>query len=240
MVPRKTWDEPLFQWKPLIEPTSYSAIDWPRLEAARRWEALLSTSPPSAYRDGDCIVTPGYHNDPQGDAMSSEAKGVFIGSAPTGYITLGYDPDTIQISYEPMKPNKEQPMSETAAVVNDLRRLADKGEDINAISKEVDRLKTAQKHRIVNGLKGLADLAILEKPMGSRFVVAYWKDNEAGSLEGIDYAKDKSFPADDEEDESRVYVQPGDFPVSGEYYTMKHFKALLDNREIPYHIAYFD
>lgn len=182
------------------------------------------------YDDAIEIVTPGY-NVPQGDTMSLFPDGVSI-SYSSGTVIVGFDSSA----------SKEMPMSsEASKMASDLHRIAERcNGDINVISKEVDAIKAARKNRIVNGLKGLADLAIIEKPEGSRFVLAYFKDNEAGALEGVDYAKDKYISEDDEDDEYRVYVQPGDAPVSGEYYTMKRLKECLDEREIPYHIAYFD
>lgn len=232
----------------------FSAIDWEKLRRSRYLRELRG--------DWLEIVTPDYQSS-QGDSMSlygcgdpgcvqchpqtavrtsNASQGDAMSIFPSGSISIGYMPNsTITVSYEPVANKEQSSMSpEASKLTSDLRHLVEKGEDISAISKEVDAIKVSRKHRIVNGLKGLADLAIMEKPEGHRFVLAYFKDNEARTLEGVDYAKDTYISEDDEDDEYRVYVQPGDAPVSGEYYTMKRLKECLDEREIPYHIAYFD
>ncbi|TAK97392.1 MAG: hypothetical protein EPO08_21320 [Rhodospirillaceae bacterium] len=135
--------------------------------------------------------------------------------------------------------NKEQSMStKTRRLVEDLRELDEA--EFPAISSEIDALKARNKARIEQNLRGMADLATMSKPKGAPFVIAYFKDGSAKTLEGVDYAKGCYISEKEEGNDNRVYVHGRDYPVSGGAASMDSLKRLLDKRGIPFAVRYFD
>ena len=148
--------------------------------------------------------------------------------------------DALKAVFEPPTKNKEQSMSSstTQRALEAVRDL--EASELPTISQEVKALLERNKARIVQSLKGAADLAIMSKSKGSRFVIVYWRNNKVNALEGVDYAKDQYIEEKRESDALRVYVDGSDYPVSGTQSSMNTLRKIMDTREIPYHIAYFE
>ena len=128
--------------------------------------------------------------------------------------------------------------TKTHRLVEDLRELDET--QLPAISNEIDAIKAKTKARMEQNLRGVADLAVMGKPKGSPFVVVYWRNNKACTLEGVDYAKGQYIDEKRESDERRVYVHGDDYPVSGNHTSMDALRKTLKLREIPYVTRYFD
>lgn len=258
MVPRKIWDSPVFQWKPLIEPTprtfKYPFGPMPPLQPSTALNLTEMLASGQAKRINDHtieVVTPGYHST-QGATMSSVPRTCGIpGCTVCPPVTMSYDAAR-KIAEEAMRyyailpsdlglPKQKQgesmSSSKTQQALNAVREL--ENAELSTISTEIDAIQRRNKDRIIDGLGGVADLAVMSKPKLRRFVIAYYINGEAKSAEGVEFG-DTSFICDDKVcDEARVWVSDNDYPVKGMHYTMGRLRKRLEESGVPFVIKYF-
>lgn len=122
-------------------------------------------------------------------------------------------------------------------VIADLQSLDEK--DFPTISKEIDKIKGRNKGRILEGLDGLVTLEQLKDADIRRFVLAYYQDNEAKVVKGVEFGDTGKISKEDEEKAFRVFVEGRDYPASGTKFTMSRLHKTLDGYGIPYRIAYY-
>jgi hypothetical protein len=128
-------------------------------------------------------------------------------------------------------PSQPAPSISTPQGIAEAIGALDKGADLGPITEKIKRLEAERKARIEKDLAGLADLEVLKGTKGRRFVIAYW-DISAHTAPGIEYPK--------ESDGYTVYVHGFGSSVLGYYTSMAALRKVLEERKIPYHIAYFD
>jgi hypothetical protein len=130
--------------------------------------------------------------------------------------------------------------SNTQHVIEDIRRLHKDGADIKTISKEIDGILGQAKTEIREALSGVAKATTLGKPQGHPFVLAYWQDGKAKTLEGVNYARGTYIEEKDETREARVYLHNSGFSYGNTFYTMNRLEKYLNDRDIVHIISYFD
>lgn len=143
---------------------------------------------------------------------------------------------------EAPKPAPDNPTPQSIA--EEVLRLGkDHKADLSVVTSAVKRAEDRRKDYVLEALHGVVALAKLkgfETP--KRFVLAYWKNDETKTAQGVDFGYHLSVSGDDERKEYRVFL-PGDVfgDVAGtKHYTMETMKKWFEDRGIQHVVAYLD
>lgn len=151
------------------------------------------------------------------------------------------EPVNLRYDINDMMPRSEAPASpQQDQLVEQLRQLKNEGQDISGVKASIDRIEAEHKEQIIKDLRGVAGLAKRSAKPGKQFVLAYWHNNQAKTVIGIDYGHGQFIAKEDEDKEYRVHLRLTNYVLSQTHHTMQSLAKTLHDKNIPYHIAYLD
>ncbi len=150
------------------------------------------------------------------------------------YASMYSAPISLEFGRFRPEPPKATPPTPTQAVLDELHRLNKEGADLSPVSETVKRIQNENKDRVLQALRGMTDMALIEGTKSRRFVLAYFEGKESHVIEGIEYPNTSG-----EDDEDRVSLEETE-SLYRCYDSMPKLREHLEAKGIVYHIAYFD
>jgi hypothetical protein len=256
-MPRKSYDDPVFDWKPLMSKADQEFARYANEITERIMKVYEITPAELGVTERTAEQRREKHTS---DVIELYKNGLISADEAARYLGNRATPDAIFVSskdaerimklYEPTSNTKENPMpiSNSTNPVTDLanraRELAKDGNvSLDAVKGAIDNGKAEYKARVEKALEGAAELEVLKGAQGKQFFVKHFCRNEVHTTYGIAYP---GYDVTDEDEESElsaytIRLQDDRDPILySKYRTMGRLRKALDERGVPYVVKFYE